>query len=75
MDGLAFLRIIRNRPGWKSVPVIMLSGLMSREQIAEASSLGVTDQLTKGDFSMRDLRARVAKCVSSGSTATQSNVA
>jgi CheY-like chemotaxis protein len=61
MDGLAFLRLIRRRPGWENVPVIMLSGLLSAEQIAAAAILGVSDQLLKGEFSTRELRARVAK--------------
>ncbi|HSU67835.1 MAG TPA: response regulator [Tepidisphaeraceae bacterium] len=61
MDGLAYLRIIRARPGWADVPVIMLSGLMSHEQTRAAEELGVCDQLLKGEFSTRELRARVAK--------------
>jgi CheY-like chemotaxis protein len=63
MDGLTFLRIIRGQPRWAKLPVIMLSGLMSAEQIAAASELGVTDKLIKAEFSTRDLRARVARCL------------
>ena len=61
MDGLAFLRQIRARLGWANVPVIMLSGLMSHDQVAAARELGVSDQLLKGEFSTRELRTRVAK--------------
>jgi len=66
MDGLAFLRAIRSRPACASVPVIMLSGLMSAGQIAEARELGVANQLMKGKFSTRELRGSVAKCLSAG---------
>jgi CheY-like chemotaxis protein len=75
MDGLAFLRIIRNRSGWATVPVIILSGLMSREQIAAARELGVTHQLTKGGFSTRELRACVAKCLATAPMIAKSDAA
>jgi CheY-like chemotaxis protein len=63
MDGLAFLRAIRSRAGWANVPVIMLSGLMSPGQVIAAQELGVADQLMKGRFSTRELRASVARCL------------
>lgn len=61
MDGLEFLRLLRGRPQWKTLPVIILSGLMSPEQIRAARELGVTDQLVKAEFSMKELRTRVAR--------------
>ena len=63
MDGLGFLRAIREQPRWAKLPVIMLSGLMSAEQIAAARELGVADRLVKAEFSMKELRARVARYV------------
>ena len=61
MDGLGFLRLARQRPSLAKVPVIVLSGMMSAEQTAAARELGVADQLQKGAFTTRELRARVAK--------------
>ena len=61
MDGLEFLRRVRRRSGWQSVPVLILSGMLSAEQIAAASELGACDQLVKGQFTTRELRARVAQ--------------
>lgn len=61
MDGLSFLRALRQQPGWEQLPVIILSGLMSPEQVAAARALGVADQLVKAQFSMRELRALVAR--------------
>ena len=61
MDGLAFLRAARQRPNLANVPVILLSGLLTTEQAAAARALGAADQLLKGDFTTRELRARVAK--------------
>jgi CheY-like chemotaxis protein len=60
MDGLEFLRTVRRRTGWANVPVIVLSGMLSAEQIAAARELGACDHLVKGQFTTRELRARVA---------------
>ncbi|HSZ60025.1 MAG TPA: response regulator [Tepidisphaeraceae bacterium] len=63
MDGLGFLQAIRAQARWAKLPVIMLSGLMTAEQVAVARELGVSDRLVKAEFSMKELRARVAKHV------------
>ncbi|HXE52902.1 MAG TPA: response regulator, partial [Tepidisphaeraceae bacterium] len=69
MDGLSFLRLVRQKPQWSRLPVIILSGLMSAEQVAEARKLGVNDQLIKAEFSMKELRSRVAKHLSNSTAA------
>lgn len=61
MDGLAFLRVIRDSVEWKHVPVILLTAFATTEQQAGLAGLGVTEQLTKASFSVRDLRERVAR--------------
>jgi CheY-like chemotaxis protein len=61
MDGITFLRNLRQKPKFQTVPVIVLSGLMSREQIRTARELGVTDTLVKAEFTMKELRNRVAR--------------
>jgi len=61
MDGLAFLRVIRNTPEWKQIPVILLTAFATQEQHAGLAELGITEQLTKASFSVRDLRERVAR--------------
>jgi DNA-binding response OmpR family regulator len=61
MDGLTFLQTIRAQQKWAKLPVIMLSGLMTAEQVAAARELGVADRLVKAEFSMKELRARVAQ--------------
>ena len=63
MDGLTFLHELRRLPGRAGLPVIILSGLMSAEQTRAARELGVVDQLVKAEFSMKELRARVARHV------------
>ena len=61
MDGLTFLRLVRARPEWSKIPTIILSGLLTHQQSSEARALGATDLLVKAQFSMRELRARVAR--------------
>ena len=61
MDGQAFLRAIRSRDGWQNVPVIVLSGMLTPQQIAAAGELNVCDYLVKGEFTTRQLRARIAR--------------
>jgi CheY-like chemotaxis protein len=61
MDGITFLRNLRQQPRFQTLPVIILSGLMSREQIQAARELGVTDHLVKAEFTMKELRNRVAR--------------
>jgi CheY-like chemotaxis protein len=61
MDGLEFLRTVRRRPGWQSVPVIVLSGMLTAEQMVAVRELGVCDLLVKGQFTNRELRSRVAQ--------------
>jgi len=61
MDGITFLRMMRQTPEWESIPVILLSGFATMDQLFTAKELRCTEQLTKADFSIRDLRARVAR--------------
>ena len=56
MDGITFpARSCAQKPKFQTVPVIVLSGLMSREQIQAARDLGVTDHLVKAEFTMKEL--------------------
>jgi CheY-like chemotaxis protein len=51
MDGIAFLKELRNFDGWKSsVPVIVLTALSNGPLILEARRLGVHGTLTKACF-------------------------
>jgi CheY-like chemotaxis protein len=63
LDGLSFLRLARQRPTLSNVPVIVLSGQLTAEQTAIARELGVAEQLQKGAFTTRELRARVAQLI------------
>jgi signal transduction histidine kinase/DNA-binding response OmpR family regulator len=58
MDGLSLLRIIKARPEWQSLPVIMLTALAAERDKLNALTIGVDDYLTK-PFSVPELLVRV----------------
>jgi CheY-like chemotaxis protein/ribonuclease BN (tRNA processing enzyme) len=65
MDGLEMLRRLRQLPGAKDVPVLMLTSLDDPESLRRGFDLGCTDYLTK-PFSMPQLSARVRACLARG---------
>jgi PAS domain S-box-containing protein len=58
LDGFGLLREIRNDPGLRDLPVIMLSARAGEEARVEGLDAGADDYLTK-PFSARELIARV----------------
>jgi CheY-like chemotaxis protein len=58
MDGYAFVRRLRERSEWASIPVIFLAAQRSVEDKIRGLELGVEDYLTKPIF-VRELLARV----------------
>jgi len=58
VSGFQVLRAVRDHPGWRSVPVVMVSGKGSEQDVVNALSAGADDYLTK-PFRPRELVARV----------------
>ncbi len=58
MDGYAFVRRLRERSEWASIPVVFLASQRSVEDKIRGLELGVEDYLTKPIF-VRELLARV----------------
>lgn len=58
MDGIEVCRKIKADPSWKHVPIIMVTALNSKEDLARAINAGADDFLTK-PVSGVELRARV----------------
>ena len=50
MDGLSFLKELRNTDHWRDVPVIILTALANGPLVTEARKLGVNGTLTKACF-------------------------
>lgn len=59
-DGFDLLKDIRNKSGWESVPVIMLSAKSQGYDIARAFELGATDYMVK-PFQPKELIARIKR--------------
>lgn len=62
IDGIALLGLIRERPAWATLPVLLLTAWDDDEVRQRALELGATDFVGK-PFSPRELRARVANFV------------
>ncbi len=59
-DGIETLREIRGKEECKDIPVIMLTGVESRDTVVESAKLGVCDYLLK-PFSSVELLKRVRR--------------
>jgi CheY-like chemotaxis protein len=69
LDGIQFLRILRGSAEWAHTPVMLLTAFATPDQHVAADKLGVSGQFTKASFSVRDLRQRVAECLTHGTGA------
>ena len=63
MDGITLLRLIRRTPEWAKIPVIVLTAFTDGARLAPLSDLRVSHQLTKAQFSVRELREKIAECL------------
>jgi DNA-binding response OmpR family regulator len=61
MDGVSLLKLMRNTPEWKHIPVLLMSAFATGEQMSMVDELGAAAPLPKAQFSVKELRARVAQ--------------
>ena len=59
-DGYELLKRVRNRPGWETVPVILLTARSQEKDIVRALEAGANDYIVK-PFKPDELRARVRR--------------
>ena len=64
MDGLSFLRLLRNQPEWSKIPVIMITAFGTGQDNAATREFGVAAHFVKAGFSVKQLRAHVDQCLS-----------
>lgn len=69
-DGLEVCRILRGRPGFEALPIIMLTARASEGDRITGLDLGADDYMTK-PFSPRELAARVRAALRRGSDAAR----
>jgi AAA family ATP:ADP antiporter len=58
VDGFALVSLIRARPGWREVPIIMLTGETGEREITRALAAGANDYMIK-PFRLEELEARI----------------
>ncbi len=66
MNGIEFLRAIKDRPGLSAIPVIMLTPESERRKMIEAIEAGAKHYLTK-PFQPETLATKILQCVESSS--------
>ncbi len=66
MNGIEFLRAIKDRPGLAKIPVIMLTTESERRKMIEAIEAGAKHYLTK-PFQPETLATKILQCVEPGS--------
>jgi CheY-like chemotaxis protein len=64
MDGLTFLRLLRNNHFWNETPVIVLTGHADEEHMLDqARDMGVSDVIFKGTSAIDTVMQRVGEVV------------
>ena len=61
VDGLTFLAGIRRFPKWKSIPVIMMTGIHDNAHRMKANTLHVHEYLVKNEYTPQELLAHIRK--------------
>ena len=61
VDGLTFLAGIRRFPKWKSMPVIMMTGIKDKAHALKAQTLHISEYLVKSEFTMPELLGHIKK--------------
>jgi DNA-binding response OmpR family regulator len=62
VDGFQLLGLMREKPAWKNVPILMLTGKSQEKDIVRALDAGANDYVVK-PFKLDELRARIKRLV------------
>jgi two-component system, OmpR family, alkaline phosphatase synthesis response regulator PhoP len=62
VDGFQLLGLMREKPAWKNVPIVMLTGKSQEKDIVRALDAGANDYIVK-PFKLDELRARIKRLV------------
>ncbi len=66
VDGFQLLGLMREKPAWKNVPILMLTAKSQEKDIVRALDAGANDYIVK-PFKPDELRARIKRLVKSPS--------
>ncbi len=62
VDGFQLLGLMRGKPAWKNVPILMLTAKSQENDIVRALDAGANDYIVK-PFRLDELRARIKRLV------------
>lgn len=65
-DGFHLLNLMRAKPEWKSLPVLMLTSKSQEKDVVRALEAGASDYMVK-PFKPEELRARIKRLVKAAS--------
>lgn len=65
MDGLSFVKAVRESPSWKDVPIVMLTAMADKKLVIQLAQLGVKHYLLKSAFSLAELRRVIDEAIRS----------
>ena len=63
MDGLEFLKVIRGRPGWKKIPVIVITSKDLTEEDYSFLSANVDQVIQKGKYTRNALIKQIDRAI------------
>ena len=61
MDGLEFLRVVRQAPEWRTIPVVVITAFGNEADFGATRVLGAAGHLVKGSFSVKELRGLIGQ--------------
>lgn len=61
MDGLTMLRIVKNHPYFKHIPIFLLTAVEERDTIIKALQYGASEYILKSTFVLNELLQRIDK--------------
>jgi two-component system chemotaxis sensor kinase CheA len=64
MNGMEFLRKVRQRPEWDNLPVIVVSNSASPEKVHAMLGLGAKSYILKAEHRLEDIIAMIETCIS-----------
>ncbi len=63
MDGFDFLREIKSKSKTKNIPVVIVSNLSDKENIASGIDLGIKDYLVKSEYNLDGIVSKIEELI------------
>jgi putative nucleotidyltransferase with HDIG domain len=70
MNGLDYLKAVRDDPSIARPPIILLTAVAEKDYVVQAAQLGVREYMLKSSFSLDDLLGRIGRCLEEARSAS-----